>query len=80
MDVQGVIERFGFRVSGLLWLPDGVDATPALRFEPEPAVWASMLRISAESLAQGCRRLWRLGYCRAVWMVGIGLGADAVIF
>ena len=39
MDVQGVIERFGFRVSGLLWLPDGVVATPALRFEPEPAVW-----------------------------------------
>ena len=80
MDVQGLIERFGFRVSGLLWLPDGVVATPVLRFEPEPAVWASMLRISAESLALGCRRLWRLGYYRAVWMVGIGLAADAVIF
>ena len=26
-------------------------------------------------LALGCRRLWWLGYRRAAWMAGIGLGA-----
>lgn len=29
-------------------------------------------------LALGCRRLWRLGYRRAAWAVGIGLGAVTV--
>ena len=29
-------------------------------------------------LAVGCRRLWRAGYRRAAWWVGIGLGAVTV--
>ena len=29
-------------------------------------------------LALGCRRLWRLGYRRAAWTAGIGLGAATV--
>ena len=29
-------------------------------------------------LALGCRRLWRLGYRRAAWTAGTGLGAVTV--
>ena len=29
-------------------------------------------------LALGCRRVWRLGYRRAAWAAGIGLGAVTV--
>ena len=30
-------------------------------------------------LALGCRRLWRLGYRRTAWTVGVGLGAATVM-
>ena len=30
-------------------------------------------------LALGCRRLWRLGYRRAAWAAGVGLGAVTIL-
>ena len=70
-DKQRHIERRGFWLLALLWLPAGVITTAALRFAPEtgPEMWAPMLLMSAGSLmpvapcglplALGCRRLWR---------------------
>ena len=90
MDDQGPIKRRGFWALSLLWLPAGVAVTAAVRFAPEvePAMWLSMMLMSAGSLvpvapcglwlALGCRRLWRLGYRRAAWTAGIGLGAVTV--
>ena len=86
--------RWRFWALALLWLPAGVVAMAAVRFLPghglhETGGMASaMLLMSAGSLlpvapcglplALGCRRLWRLGYRRAAWMTGIGLGAVTV--
>ena len=84
----------GFWVLAFLWLPAGVVATGALRFaggaapSPEPAMWLTAAIMSVQSLlfvapcglplALACRRLWRLGYCRAAWAAGLGLGAVTV--
>ena len=52
---------------------------------PEPVKWVTVALMSAQSLiyvvpcglplAMACRRLSRLGYRRAAWVAGIGLGA-----
>ena len=94
MDDQGLIKRRGFWLLALLWLPAGVVTTAAVRFAPEagpevePRMWLWMALMWAGSLvavapcglplALGCRRLWRLGYRRAAWTAGIGLGAVTV--
>ena len=94
MDKHRRIERRGFWALALLWLPAGVMATTAVRFLPasepatEPAMWLPMVVMAMQSLAfvapcglplaLGCRRLWRLGYPRAAWTTGFGLGAVTV--
>ena len=75
-------KRRGFWPLALLWLPTGVFATAAVLFWAEPAAWTPMLPASAVSLAPcglplalACRQLWRLGWRRAAWAMGAGLGA-----
>ena len=83
--------RWRFWALALLWLPAGVVATALVRFgadggpAAEPGMWLAAVPVMVGSLvptapcglplALGCRRLWRLGYRRAAWMAGIGLGA-----
>ena len=83
--------RWRFWALALLWLPAGVVATALVRFgadggpAAEPGMWLAAVPMMAGSLvpvapcglplALGCRRLWWLGYRRAAWMAGIGLGA-----
>lgn len=78
----------------LLWLPAAVVLQAAARFLPEPSgapeagMWMMAAIMSASSLivlapcglplALGCRRLWRLGYRRVAWWLGISLGALTV--
>ena len=77
----------GFWPLALLWLPAGVVAQAAARFgSPHAAMGAHGELLAALGslasvapcglpLALGCRRLWRLGYRRAAWAAGVGLGA-----
>ena len=94
MEERGWVARNGFWPLALLWLPAGVAAQAAVRFlpeaggTPEPGIWAASAVTALSSLAVlapcglplalGCRRLWRLGYRRAAWFAGIGLGAVSV--
>ncbi len=87
MGRQELIGRRGFWILALLWLPVGVVATAVVRFGAESAMWMSMLMAAGSlvpvapcglPLALGCRRLWRLGYRRAAWTAGVGLGAVTV--
>ena len=94
MDGRGWIGRHGFWPLALLWLPAGVVAQAAVRFGPDavavgtPGPWLAAMAMEGLSLALlvpcglplalGCRRLWRLGYRRAAWMAGIGLGAVTI--
>ena len=94
MENRGFTGRRGFWALALLWLPAGVVATAMVRFLPETGspeaagMRLQMLPMSAGSLvfvapcglplALGCRRVWRLGYRRAAWAAGIGLGAVTV--
>ena len=87
MDRQEPIGRRGFWALALLWLPAGLVATAVVRFGTEPATWMSMLMAMGSlapvapcglPLALGCRRLWRLGYRRAAWTAGVGLGVLTV--
>ena len=93
METRGFIERRGFWLLALLWLPTGVMATAAVRFGPgtgsaPPGMWVMAMVMSAGSLvfvapcglplALGCRRVWRLGYRRSAWWAGTGLGAVTV--
>ena len=86
--------RWRFWALALLWLPAGVVVQAIVRFgadsgaPAEPGAWLATAPMMAVSLlpvapcglplALGCRRLWRLGYRRAAWMAGIGLGAVTV--
>ena len=85
--------RHGFWPLALLWLPAGVAAQAVVRFVagggppgdsypwPEALAAAGSLLLIAPCglpLALGCRRLWRLRYRRAAWVVGVGLGAVTV--
>ncbi len=95
METREITGRRGFWPLALLWLPAGVMATAVVRFlpwtGPAPALgmWVMQLLMSVLSLvfvapcglplALGCRRLWRLGYRRAAWRAGIGLGAVTVL-
>ena len=82
--------RRGFWPLALLWLPAAVVVQAAARFlpgssgAPEAGMWMMAAIMSASSLivlapcglplALGCRRLWRLGYRRVAWWLGILLG------
>ena len=83
--------RWRFWALALLWLPAGVVATAAVRFGADGGA-RHVARGGADDggslvpvapcglpLALGCRRLWRLGYRRAAWMAGIGLGAATAV-
>ena len=89
-----MIERHGFWILALLWLPAGIAAAAAVRLPAggeaaaEPGAWFAMAAHTVFSLAVvapcglplalGCRRLWRLGYRRGAWWAGIALGAMTV--
>ncbi len=75
-----------FWLLALLWLPAGLVLQAAVRFggSAEPLMLPAMLMAAGSlvfvapcglPLALGCRRLWRLGYRRAAWGWGVGLGA-----
>ena len=88
------MERWGFRMLALLWLPAGLATTPLVRFappgasSPEPWMWMSVVLVSAWTLlvmapcglplALGCRGVWRLGNRRAAWAAGLVLGVVTV--
>ena len=88
------LANIGFWALGLLWLPVGIMATAAVRFpsgagpSTDPAMWITVAVMSVQSLvfvapcglplALACRRLRRLGYARAAWAAGVGLGAITV--
>ena len=79
-----------FRLLALLWLPAGLVLQAAVRFggSAEPLMLPTMLMAAGSlvfvapcglPLALGCRRLWRLGYRRAAWGWGVGLGAVTIL-
>ena len=82
----------GFWLLALLWLPAGVVMQAAARFGSSHAAFGvpGELLAALGSLAPvvpcglplagalGCRRLWRLGYRRAAWAAGVGLGAVTI--
>ena len=90
MDGRGWIERHGFWPLALLWLPAGVAAQAAVRFGAFQAAFVAPGELLAAlgslapvaacglPLALGCRCLWRLGYRRAAWVAGVGLGAVSI--
>ena len=90
MDVGRRIVRHGFWPLALLWLPAGTVAQAALRFGPSAVAFADSGEVLAAlgslaiavpcglPLALGCRQLWRLGYMRAAWAAGVGLGVPTV--
>ena len=72
--------RRAFVALALLWLPAVIAATAVFRgmgVPVEPQAWLSLVFVApcGLPLALGCRRLWQLGYRRAAWWAGIGLGA-----
>ena len=76
--------RPGFWFLALLWLPLAVAASAAARFAGAPPAGAELgpallslapVAVCGLPLALACRRLWRLGYRRAAWTAGGGLGA-----
>ncbi len=82
-------ERWKFWLLALLWLPAGLVLQAAVRFGGlvEPIMLPTLLMAAGSlvfvapcglPLALGCRRLWRLGYPRAAWGSGIGLGTVTV--
>lgn len=94
MDSEAPRKRRGFWPLALLWLPVGVVVQAAARFLPDAGgtsdagMWVTAAIMASSSLivlapcglplALGCRRLWRLGYRRAAWWIGIPLGALTV--
>ena len=86
MEERNLIGRTGFWALAILWLPAGVVAQAVVRFGPESVI--ATISTGAGSLGQvalfglplalGCRLIWRLGYRRAAWLAGAGLGAITV--
>ena len=76
--------RPGFWLLALLWLPAAIALTAVFRFAgdapPGFELAVALLSLAPVTLcglplALACRRLWRLGYRRAAWAAGAGLGA-----
>lgn len=86
MEEQNPYSRTGFWVLAILWLPAGVVAQAAVRFGLDSVITAiatgagslGQVALCGLPLALGCRLLWRLGYRRAAWLAGTGLGAVTV--
>ena len=65
-----------------------VRALPGTGEAPPPGMWVMTILMAVPSLvfvapcglplALGCQRLWRLGFWRAAWWAGLGLGAVTV--
>ncbi len=79
-----------FWLLALLWLPAGLVLQAVFRFggtaEPLmlqtlPAAAGSLVLVApcGLPLALACRRIWRLGYPRAAWAWGLGLGVVTVL-
>ena len=79
-----------FWLLALLWLPAGLVLQAAVRFggSVEPMMLPTLLAAAGSlvlvapcglPLALACRRLRRLGYPRAAWGWGIGIGAVTVL-
>ncbi len=77
--------RWHFWLLALLWLPAGMILQAAVRFGgmAEPIMLPTLIMAAGSlvvvapcglPLALACRRLWRLGYTRAAWRWGVGLG------
>ena len=77
--------RWHFWLLALLWLPAGMILQAAVRFGgvAEPIMLPTLIMAAASlvviapcglPLALACHRLWRLGYTRAAWRSGVGLG------
>ena len=84
MSERDPVLYYAFWLLALIWLPAAVVATAAVRFAGGPLASAdvglALLSLAPVAfcglpLALACRRLWRLGYRRAAWAVGAGLGA-----
>lgn len=88
---RGWMTRCGFWPLALLWLPAGTVAQAVARFGPDAAgafadpgaLLAALGSLAPVApcglpLALGCRSLRRLGYRRAAWAAGIGLGVPTV--
>ncbi len=83
MEERGWIGRRRFWPLALLWLPAGIVAQAAARFGPDAVMAMEGLSLAlfvpcGLPLALGCRRLWRLGYRRAAWAAGMGLGTATI--
>ncbi len=86
MDGPNKIALYKFWPLALLWLPVGMVMQGVLRFGASAGAFAdpgtslaalgslALLVPCGLPLALGCRCLWRLGYRRSAWAVGIGLG------
>ncbi len=78
--------RGEFWLLALLWLPAGLIGQAAIRFTASSGLFSGSGEMFAAlgslvpiapcglPLALGCRCLWRLGYRRAAWATGVGLG------
>ena len=84
MSDRGRFNRLGFWLLALLWLPAAIAVTAMVRFAGGPMASADIgpallslapVAVCGLPLALACRRLWRLGYRRASWATGLGLGA-----
>ena len=80
--------HYGFWLLALLWLPAAVAAIAAVRFGSRPLastdIGPALLSLAPVAfcglpLALACRRLWRLGYRRAAWAAGAGLGGATTV-
>ena len=90
MDGRERMARHGFWMLALLWLPAGIVAQAAAGFGSSHGalgapgeLLAALGSLAAVApcglpLALGCRRLWRLGYRRAAWVAGVGLGVATI--
>ena len=82
--------RREFWPPALLWLPGGLVARAAARFGVSAGAFADPAELPAAlgslavaaprglPLAPCCCRFWRLGYRRAAWAAGIGVGVMTV--
>ena len=86
MEERNLFSRTGFWTLAILWLPAGVVAQAAVRFGPESVITTiatgagslGQVALCGLPLALGCRLIWRLGYRKAAWFAGAGLGAVTV--